>query len=458
MPAMNFLNAIIVGFKEIWAYKFRSLLTMLGIVLGVASLVGMSALVKGMEVGAKEALVAIGGLSKFQVQGQELPPEQRYLRDQATGLTLKDVHALQAGAPLVTSISPEMRIPGGTLSANGKTFRPWVCSGVWPIALDLNEHVVEHGRMFNEIDDRLARNVCVIGIEVRNRLFGSPEEAGRDIIPIGETLYINGQPFTIIGMFQRYESEQDRKRRLETEAGNDPVQNAKTGPNRSRGYSGQRGNFVFFMKNATVYVPLSTVRFKFRTGNLADGGRDERLSSLEIKIRNYEDLTPTLQQVRNILMITHRGIEDFSFRTSEEWADRVADYVRNARVNGALISSISLLVGGIGIMNIMLASISGRIREIGLRKAVGAATSDIFIQILIESVVIAGLGGLLGALASYGLVHILGQFSPTGNTPIITTTALAVAFSASAGTGVLAGLLPAFKAARLDPIVALRYE
>jgi putative ABC transport system permease protein len=454
---MNLLNAIVIGFKEIWAHRFRSLLTMLGIVLGVSSLVGMSALVKGTEKGAREAMVAIGALNKFYVQEQRLPPEQRHLRDLAPGLTLHDVTALKSAAPLVADVSPEMRIMRPTLSANGRLFRTWNCVGVWPIALELNEHVVEHGRMFNEIDDELGRNVCVIGVEVRNELFGSPEEVGREIIPVGETINLNGLPFAVIGMFQHYESEKERKARLEAAQNTNMTQRAESGPSRNRNY-GRGGRGVFGMKNSTVYVPLNTVRLKFRAGNLADGGRDERLTGMEIKLHNYERLTETLQQVRNVLMITHRGVEDFAFRTQEEWAENVSQFVHNARVNGAMISGISLLVGGIGIMNIMLASISGRIREIGLRKAVGAATSDIFIQILIESVVIAALGGLLGTATSYGLVSLIGDFSPTGNAPIITTTSLLIALVASTSIGIVAGLFPALKASRLDPIVALRDE
>src|SRR5512141_1977990 len=141
----------LAGMREIWAHKFRSLLTMLGIILGVASLVSMSALVSGMEKGAKEALIAIGGLEKVRVETQELPVEQRHLSDQAVGITINDVYALQQCAPLVTRISPEMRLPA-TLSANGKRFRPWNTAGVWPIAIEMNEHVVAHGRMFNDLD------------------------------------------------------------------------------------------------------------------------------------------------------------------------------------------------------------------------------------------------------------------------------------------------------------------
>jgi putative ABC transport system permease protein len=157
-------------------------------------------------------------------------------------------------------------------------------------------------------------------------------------------------------------------------------------------------------------------------------------------------------------MCTHKGIEDFSFRTQEDWAEQINTFIRNARLSGGLIAGISLLVGGIGIMNIMLASISERVREIGIRKSVGAATSDIFIQILIESIVIAVLGGLAGLATSFGLVQLLISFSPAENAPIITGGSMAVAFSFSVIIGMLAGLFPAIKASRLNPIQALRYE
>ena len=462
------LITIRTGLREIWAHKFRSLLTMLGIILGVSSLVAMSALVAGMEKGAREALVAIGGLEKIRVEAQAIPTEQRHLSDQAVGITINDVYALQKSAPLVRELSPEMRLPV-TVSANGKSFRPWYCSGAWPIALEMNEHVIQYGRMFNEVDDEMARSVCVIGTATRDELWGDPEKTGKEIIPIGETIYLNGMPFTVIGMFQHYESEQDRKAR-ELAKLQGPA--AKTGVTRNRGGGRRRGSsFVFYLKNATVLIPLNTAWMKFRYGasmvaiSSGGGGRtvtgatgDPRLSSLEIKIAGLDLLPETLQQIRNVLMTTHKGIEDFTFRTQEDWAEQINTFIHNARLSGGLIAGISLLVGGIGIMNIMLASISERVREIGIRKSVGAGTSDIFIQILVEALVIAVLGGLTGLLTSFALVEMLSSVAPTDNTPIITFTALSIAFGFSVLVGILAGIFPAIKAAKLNPIQALRYE
>jgi putative ABC transport system permease protein len=460
--------SILAGMREIWAHKFRSLLTMLGIILGVSSLVAMSALVAGMEKGAKEALVAIGGLEKVRIEPQGIPVEQRYLSDEATGITINDVHALEQSAPLVTLLSPEMRV-FATLTANGKKFRPWNCVGVWPAALEMNEHVVEYGRMFNELDEEMARSVCVIGTETRDELWGSPETVGQEIIPVGETLFINGVPFTIIGMFQHYESERDRKERLLAQSQGGQPQ--AVGVVRNQGRGRRRGNFIFYLKNATVYLPLNTVWMKFRAGAsqiaISYGGAsrtitgttgDPRLSGLDAKLASVDVLPEALQQVRNVLMCTHKGIEDFTFRTQEDWAEQINIFVHNARMSGGLIAGISLLVGGIGIMNIMLASISERVREIGIRKSVGAATSDIFTQILVESVVIAILGGLAGLATSFVLVNAISSFSPTDNAPIIKVTALAIAFTFSVLVGILAGIFPAIKAARLNPIQALRYE
>jgi len=462
---MSLWNAIEVGLKEIWAHKFRSLLTMLGIILGVSSLVAMSAMVTGMEKGAREALIAVGGLQKVRVEGQPVPPEQRHLRDFARGVTLSDVYALQGSAPEIEKVSPEMRLDvPPTITANGKFTRTFMTSGVWPVQLEMMEHKVEHGRMFNEVDDELARSVCVIGTGIRDDLWGDPERTGEEIIPLGRTLSINGYPFTVVGMFEHYESEQEHRERAlkkaeEAQRAAKGLTNAVAGPRRDRGWNGggRRGGFAFWIKNHTVYLPLNTMWVKLVSG-VTNVPAEPKLSNLEIKIHDVSTLNLALTQIRNVLMINHHGVEDFSFRTQEDWADQINQYIRNARLSGGLISGISLLVGGIGIMNIMLASISERIREIGIRKAVGAGGLDVFVQIVVESVVIAVIGGAVGLGTSLGLLQLIALVSPTDNAPIITFSAMAFAFGASVLVGVLAGLFPAIKAARMNVIQALRYD
>jgi len=461
---MNLSSIIESGFKEIWAHWFRSLLTMFGIILGVASLVTMSAFVKGKENLLRDSLAESGGLERIIVDdNDDLPDYQKHLEDEANGVTLKDVFALQKNAPLVYNVTPVIEKSGyrGSLRITRKNKRaryPTV-KGTWPSLMEIEEHELQHGRVFSDMDELLANTVCVIGTQVRNELFGEYDNQGEEIIPIGEKIMINYIPFKIIGMFKEYMSEEDRKKKEEARAAGQTAAKRDIGTAfRSGDRNSGRAMIVYLRKNSTIMVPLNTFVSKLDSSYDRGSNMDRSLSSVAMKIYDVSTLEKSLQQVRNVLMQTHKGLEDFNFQTQEGFAGDIALSIKNERISGLFIAGICLLVGGIGIINIMLSSISERVREIGIRKSIGATNMDVFLQILTESIVIAMAGGIAGLIVSPILVNTLASFADNTTPPVMTTFAMAVAFGFSVITGSLAGLFPAIKAAKLDPIQALRYD
>jgi len=177
-----------------------------------------------------------------------------------------------------------------------------------------------------------------------------------------------------------------------------------------------------------------------------------------IKIKDTDRFDEALEQIRNVIWQTHRGIEDFGFNTRQDWAENIENGVRGVQISGGMIVLVTLLAGGVGITNIMLASIKERTREIGIRRAVGATPEGIFLQITLEAVVLSIIAGLLGLAAGYGLVELLKKVSLQEQAPILESKAVIYSFLSAVLTGFLAGILPAWKASQLHPIEALRFE
>jgi putative ABC transport system permease protein len=259
----------------------------------------------------------------------------------------------------------------------------------------------------------------------------------------------------VVGVLALYQREEDRRRREAAAKGAPPPGRFAMG-GRS-GSSGRRD--MFSWKNESVIVPLTTLYHEFRSGQpetppLAMA----KLDNLNFRVRNLQRFDETLTAVQNLLRGTRRGVDDYDFDTREDWFERMETGLRSTTLSGGLIAGISLLVGGIGIANIMLASIAQRVRELGVRLAVGARRRDVFLQILAESTVIGIIGGFLGLGAGIVLLDLLGRVAPLDSPPVIEPSAILISVGFATAVGVLSGLYPAWRASRLDPIAALRYE
>ena len=439
---MNFWNSLAVGIREIWSHKFRSFLTMLGVILGVASLLSTFALTDGMAKASREYMTQMGGVERINVIAQEVPQEQLLLTDTSPGRTVEDAELIEAVAKHVSHVTPwyTQFVP---LQRAGEKFRAYIY-GVWPDYLTINRHVVEHGRNITQLDMDEGRAVCVIGTRIIEQLW--PEKPQSK--PLGENILINGKPFKIVGIFQYYESDDARAARLKGKKIQLP-----------RNKSGKSFN-PYTVKNSTVIIPFDTFYYEYRAANvvgLVDMGPIPKLDGLTIQACDPEHVQDAIDESSSLLLANHRGVEDFTFDTRQELADSIEKNAHNTRLTGGLIAGISLIVGGIGITNIMLASITERIREIGVRRAVGAKSRHIFTQILVESTVVGIIGGFLGLIAALGMTHLIKFTTDGASLPLIQTASVLLSFGFAVLIGVLSGIYPAWTASRIAPIEALRY-
>ena len=421
--------AVINGLRELQANKVRSLLSMSGIILGVASLVAMVTVVQGMVGNFRQFVDAMGGIEKITVVKQSLPKEQEHLAELSEGLTMRDVEQIKATIPIVRYVSPEARVGYEKIVWEGREVNTMI-NGVTPDWLPVAKRWVNpsEGRFISDLDILHKTDVCVLGSSIVAELFPP------NVDPLGKVIRVKGKRFIIIGLLNNIEAQ---------------GMEIRSASGKGRGSGG-----MWRWRNSGVYIPISTATSKFN-GN-------DRLSGLGLQVATGDDLNYAVEQVERTLLQTHNGLKDFTLTTNEQTLEdfRKTEVAFKLSLGG--VAGISLFVGGIGIMNVMLASINERIREIGVRKAVGARGSDLFLQFLSEAAVISVLGGLIGLVVSMGIVsimnYVLMQAVPTGVVSKFDWIIMLQGLSFSVVVGLIAGVYPAIRAASLDPIEALRHE
>jgi len=413
---MGLLQGIIVGFKEIWAHKLRSMLTMLGVILGVAALASMFAFVEGMFSGWKQAIEERGGIEKLSINDNQIPEAQRAFRHLARRRLRKDGTAVAMTVAGISAVSPTlmMRDEAFVIYRGKRQWCPIIgaTDGVVPI----DNHVLAEGRFITDTDRKSYARVVVLGALVAEALFGANAPA------LDRRVYIKGIPFRVIGVTKNY----------------------------SQGGGGPGGRWMDW-KSRFCFVPLETAIKRM--------GQGENLSGLDFEVKDSGRLAVISEAIQNVLFLLNRRILNFTVRTNEEMLERFSEMSGAFGISLGIIAGISLVVGGIGIMNIMLASINERIREIGIRKAIGARDRDILAQVLAEAIVLSLIGGILGLCVSLFLTHTIGTIlRNTFSQPEIRIGPLLFSFCVSVLIGIAFGLYPAFKAAKLDPIDALHHE
>jgi len=401
------------GLREVWSNKVRSLLSMSGIILGVAALVAMVGIVQGMLGNMRASFERSGGVLKLEVHPREAPESQQHIAGISPGMTWRDIGAIEKAIPLAAFVSPIVDMEWERFVANGRR-EGAILHGVTPDFAGIKKNELLYGRFISDYDIETKSPVIVVGAHLAETLF-----RGKGNV-VGEQLRVREQVYTIIGQIK-------------------PLGNSTPG---GRGFNYEaRFN----------YISATTAMGRYKG--------DDKVNRIEILAANTETMPDLIGQIENTLTQTHRGILDFEVRTQEEQMVELKKLENSFTYSLGGIAGISLLVGGIGIMNVMLASVSERIREIGVRKAIGARSHDIFIQFLAEAVVISLLGGLLGLVASVGLLSLARDLIPQGeNINLVPVTAMLYGFVFSSLIGLASGIYPALRASRLDPIDALRYE
>jgi putative ABC transport system permease protein len=414
MRLQMFREVFRMAFDSLRAHKLRSFLTILGIVIGVMTVIGMVSIIQGLNKSFLGELQAAGSdlivIRKNEgIQMGRMSEEERTRKD----LTFEDAQAIEKGAPLVRAVAVSIYVSVFDAvevkyqSAKSDSAMVIGMNDKWPQVMSL--YLPQSGRFLTEAEVSRSARVCVLGSELADVLFPT-------VNPIGKEVRVGPEAFTVVGVLSK----------------------------RGQMFGQSRDNFVG--------LPITTLMKYYRYEK--DG--------LEIitSPRRSEDLSETIEEITGVLRqrrkVPYDKPNDFSIMTQDSLVDLYNQLTGAAYLVMIVISSIGLLVGGIGVMNIMLVSVKERTREIGIRKAIGARAGDIMKQFLIEAVFLTGTGGLIGVFVGFGIALVVRAATPLP--AAVSPWSVVLGLSVSGAIGLFFGIFPAQKAAHMDPIVALRYE
>lgn len=403
---MKFLESLKMSVSALSSNRLRSSLTMLGIVIGNASTIALVGIGQGAQKLAAEQFESLGPNVLFVVPGSQ--DERRTSFTLPKTLVWADAIAIDEQVPSVQDVAPQ--ISSNQLITYRSSNTNKQVSGVTPSFLTVRSFDIEKGRFISDVDVKRNNRVVVLGAEIAERFFPWDN-------PLGKQIRIKNISFEVIGVMKA------------------------------------KGSFLGNNQDETVYIPLSTMANQI-VGRTSPYGT--QVNFISVSAKNEESIRAAKFQIENLLRLRHKitDNDDFSVQTQKDVLETVGAITGALTLLLAAIAGISLLVGGIGLMNIMLVSVTERTSEIGLRKAVGAKEQDILVQFLLEAVILSASGGAVGTLIGIIGIITVGAFSALS--PVISPVAIVMAVSVSGGIGLFFGVFPARSAAKLEPIVALR--
>ena len=433
MFLFRFKRTVKLGVKSLWMHKLRSTLTALGVIFGVSSVIAMLAIGEGASRDAQEKIAQLGSRNII-IKTVDPPEDQSAGGQQQTlkeyGLTYADAERFRNGIPDVQVIVPNRRL---SQQAQYRTRRVAVeVIGTVPWYPEISNVRLKYGRFLSSTDMHYKRGICAVDEKLVKELFAFDD-------PLGQDVKIASDYYRVVGIVTE---------QANTQATNSLKDEDSTGAKKAGANLG------------CIYIPLNTVRNRFGEMSMqitAGTGKIEKVELQEIivKVQEIDQVMGTRQSVQTLMSRFHKK-SDYEITVPLELMRRAKEFQRIFTIVLGSIAAISLLVGGIGIMNIMLATVSERTREIGIRRALGAKKRDIIFQLLSETLILTLFGGILGIILGSLIPFFVTHFGQMRT--VITTSSLVLAFGISAGVGIIFGLYPAYRAANMDPIESLRHE